>query len=339
MAFKKTLTQRLLNITKMSSQSLSNCRISSSSLQSRIPSTAAKRDIAPEPGDDGVFRRFLHKRAGFLPEVRSPRPTGDSLIQKLREMDIARNRIRLDGLSPPEKEETAVEVQDVRKLLRAAQLEAVKSKLRKIQQNCVTYSEFIQMCGENCSDQEQAKQIAKILDDSATVIILGDVVFLKPEQVAKTIQALLPVPGQKPNDVETKELEEMEKVKAAIDNKADSRVRRELWGGLGFLMVQTLAFMRLTFWELNWDVMEPICFYVTSMYFMAGYTFFMRTSKEPCFEGFYQSRFSTKQKRLMKLHNFDIARYNQLKDASPLASSSELNSTTVHPLNQFQRTF
>ncbi|CAL5197626.1 unnamed protein product [Lathyrus oleraceus] len=187
MAFKKTLTQRLLNITKMSSQSLSNCRISSSSLQSRIPSTAAKRDIAPEPGDDGVFRRFLHKRAGFLPEVRSPRPTGDSLIQKLREMDIARNRIRLDGLSPPEKEETAVEVQDVRKLLRAAQLEAVKSKLRKIQQNCVTYSEFIQMCGENCSDQEQAKQIAKILDDSATVIILGDVVFLKPEQEIESL--------------------------------------------------------------------------------------------------------------------------------------------------------
>jgi hypothetical protein len=156
-------------------------------------------------------------------------------------------------------------------------------------------------------------------------------------QVAKTIQALLPVPGPKPNEAERKELEEMEKEKVAIDNRADKMVRRELWGGLGFLMVQTLAFMRLTFWELNWDVMEPICFYVTSMYFMAGYTFFLRTSKEPCFEGFYQSRFSTKQKRLMKLQNFDIARYNQLRDASPLASSSELNSNIVHPLNQFQR--
>jgi 5S rRNA maturation endonuclease (ribonuclease M5) len=252
-------------------------------------------------------------------------------------MDIARSRIRLDGLSPPETEESTVEVKDVRKLLRAAQLEAVKSKLRKIPQSCVNYSEFIQMCGENCSDQEQAKKIAKILDDSATVIILGDVVFLKPEQVAKTIQALLPVPGPKPNEAERKELEEMEKEKVAIDNRADKMVRRELWGGLGFLMVQTLAFMRLTFWELNWDVMEPICFYVTSMYFMAGYTFFLRTSKEPCFEGFYQSRFSTKQKRLMKLHNFDIARYNQLRDASPLASSSELNSNIVHQLNQFQR--
>lgn len=152
-----------------------------------MPSTAAKRDIAPEPGDDGVLRRFLHKRAAFQPEVRSPHPTGDGLLQKLREMDITRNRIRLEGLSPPVKEESAVEVQDVRKLLRAAQLEAVKSKLRKIPQNCVSYSEFIQMCGENCSDQEQAKQIAKILDDSATVIILGDVVFLKPEQEIESL--------------------------------------------------------------------------------------------------------------------------------------------------------
>lgn len=145
-------------------------------------------------------------------------------------------------------------------------------------------------------------------------------------QVAKTIQALLPVAGAKAQDSEREELEEMEKEKAAIDNRADTLVRRELWGGLGFLVVQTAAFMRLTFWELSWDVMEPICFYVTSMYFMAGYTFFLRTSKEPSFEAFYQSRFSTKQKRLMNLHNFDIARYNELRAASPLAPSSELDS-------------
>lgn len=107
----------------------------------------------------------------------------------------------------------------------------------------------------------------------------------------------------------------MEKKKLSIDDRANSMVRRELWGGLGFLMVQTMAFMRLTFWELTWDVMEPICFYLTSMYFMAGYTFFLRTSREPSFEGFYQARFSSKQRRLMKLKNFDIERYHQLRAA------------------------
>lgn len=102
-------------------------------------------------------------------------------------MDIARSRIRLDGLvTPPEAAEegaAAAAVMDVRKLLRATKLEAVKSKLRKVPQNCIGYSEFVEMCAENCSDRDEAKKVAKMLDDSATVIILGDVVFLKPELV------------------------------------------------------------------------------------------------------------------------------------------------------------
>ena len=126
---------------------------------------------------------------------------------------------------------------------------------------------------------------------------------------------LIPVPGAKVPESIRREFEEMEKKRLAIDERADTMVRRELWGGLGFMMVQTMAFMRLTFWELSWDVMEPICFYLTSMYCMAGYTFFLRTSKEPSFEGFYQVRFSSEQKHLMKLHNFDIEKYNHLRAA------------------------
>lgn len=133
-------------------------------------------------------------------------------------------------------------------------------------------------------------------------------------QVVKAIQGLLPVYSD-PNDPGTMELQELEKQKAGIDRKAESYVRRELWFGLGYLVVQTAAFMRLTFWELSWDVMEPICFYVTSLYFMGGYAFFLRTAKEPSFEGFFQSRFSAKQKRLMKARSFDVGRYNELKNA------------------------
>lgn len=125
----------------------------------------------------------------------------------------------------------------------------------------------------------------------------------------------------------------MEKQKAEIDKRADALVRRELWCGLGFLVVQTAAFMRLTFWELTWDVMEPICFYVTSMYFMAGYAFFLRTSKEPSFEGFFQSRFSTKRKQLMKIHDFDMERYNELKrDFNPHSSAALGNASSFTPL-------
>jgi len=110
----------------------------------------------------------------------------------------------------------------------------------------------------------------------------------------------------------------MEAQKVDIDCTAASQVRRELWCGLAYLVVQTAGFMRLTFWELSWDVMEPICFYVTSMYFMAGYTFFLRTKKEPSFEGFFESRFVAKQKRLMHARGFDLRRYDELRRACGL---------------------
>jgi calcium uniporter protein, mitochondrial len=134
-------------------------------------------------------------------------------------------------------------------------------------------------------------------------------------QVIKAIEQFIPQPQPSLSDPLRGELKAMEDQKAEIDQQAAAQVRRELWCGLGFLIVQTAAFMRLTFWELSWDVMEPICFYVTSMYFMAGYTFFLRTAKEPSFEGFFQSRFASKQKRLIKARNFDPKRFNELKKA------------------------
>ncbi|KAM7521093.1 hypothetical protein LguiB_020055 [Lonicera macranthoides] len=126
-----------------------------------------------------------------------------------------------------------------------------------------------------------------------------------------------------PNDPRKEELVEMEKLKAIIDKKAESLVRGELYCGLGFVVVQTLGFMRLTFWELTWDVMEPICFFVTSLHFAIAYGFFLRTSKEPSFQSYFQRRFKVKQEKLMKTHNFDIEKYNQLCNAFYPYSSLE----------------
>ncbi|OMO56838.1 hypothetical protein CCACVL1_26230 [Corchorus capsularis] len=345
MALKKKLVEKLFNISKVSSQALTNCRISSSTVQNRMSQKAGKATtaMAPDPGDsnangnvsgNGIFRRFLHKGTILSPAIRKM-PMGENLMERLREMDISKDRIRLDGLSPnlvaksavPELPELSVE--EAKKLLRVAQLEVVKTRLRETGKTWISYSDFIQICRESCSDQEQGLQFAKLLDESGSVIVLGNVVVLRPDQVAKAIGGLIPLPQRNPNDPRRKELVELEKQKAVIDEKADSLVRRELWLGLAYLVVQTAGFMRLTFWELSWDVMEPICFYVTSMYFMAGYAFFLRTSKEPSFEGFYQSRFSTKQKQIMKTQNFDFERYNELRKLFYPDSSSSPSAPAV----------
>lgn len=186
MALKKTLAQRLFKISR-----ITNCRISSSSTQTRIPPNPNRTNIAPDPGDNGIFRRFLHKRAIIQPslstEFRSL-PIGENLMIKLKSIGIAQDRIRLDVLTPPAAETSAavrpvLRVEDAKKLLRVAQLEAVKSRLREIRNSWISLPDFVRICGESGSDPEEGRGLARQLDESGSVIVLGNVVFLKPEQV------------------------------------------------------------------------------------------------------------------------------------------------------------
>ncbi|XP_049384471.1 calcium uniporter protein 2, mitochondrial-like [Solanum stenotomum] len=347
MAFKKIVAQRLFDSYKISRPSLTTCRICSSTMTKSMASPNPER-IAPDPGEGAFFRRSLHRSSLFQSlatssELRSF-PIGEKLRQELRGMDIGRDRIRLDGLiSPPQQksfpemeselaEEEKFTVADAKKVMRLAQLEVVKSRLRQMENDWISYPEFFQICNGASSNSDQALEFAKMLDQSGIVIVLGNVVFLKPDKVVKAMEGLMPMPLAQPNDPQMmKEFQQMDEKKSAIDKKAESLVQRELWCGLGFFVIQTAAFMRLTFWELTWDVMEPICFYVTSFYCMAGYAFFLRTSKEPTYEGFFHSRFSAKQKKLMKLHNFDLQRYNELRKAcDPHSSIPTGNTLTLH---------
>ncbi|RWW21063.1 hypothetical protein GW17_00014794 [Ensete ventricosum] len=253
-----------------------------------------------------------------LPPDRLSLPVGDPLVRRIRGLNP--DRIRLDLHLPPSGAIPAVadevgrgeKVGDVRKAVRASQMDAARARLSAAGESCVAYSEFVRICCE-ASGGERGVEVARSLDELGAVIVWGNVVFLRPEEVAKAIETAM-IPSVE--DAERgEELRRMEETKAEIDRSAAAQVRRELWCGLGLMAAQTAAFMRLTFWELSWDVMEPICFYVASIYFMAGYAFFLATSREPSFEGFFESRFAARQKRLMRAREFNVDRFNELTGA------------------------
>ncbi|KAK4434489.1 Calcium uniporter protein 4, mitochondrial [Sesamum alatum] len=271
----------------------------------------------------GFFRQFLQRRA--INNHSSPSfltlPVGEKLREKLKSLNTYDgNRLRLDGLSPPlppppTSARFGVSVADAKRVLKFAQLEKIRERVRNIPASTIQHGEFVRICSDVCGNREAGLEFAKALDESGNVIVLGGVVFLRPDQVAKSMERLISESIGLPNDPRREELGRLENQKAQIDKKAQSLVRGELYCGLGFLAVQTLGFMRLTFWELSWDVMEPICFFVTSFHFALAYVFFSRTSTEPSFEGYFHRRFKVKQKKLMKIHNFDVERYNQLSQA------------------------
>lgn len=327
MALRRILSKRLLNYAKPETTIPSRIGIvehspifSSHKPPNVSPSLNQEFISSPNSSSTGFFRRFLQQRreifqsaANELPKFLSL-PVGDKLREKLKLINS--ERLHFDGLVPPSPsrvpESGGTSVVDVRKVLRCAQLEKLRFRLREIPTNSISYYEFMNICSDECENREQGLEFAKMLDESGSVIILSNVVFLRPDQVAKSVEKLMIETIGMPNDPRRKQLEGLERQKAMIDQKAESQVRTELYCGLGFLILQTLGFMRLTFWELSWDVMEPICFFVTSLHFALAYGFFLRTAKEPSFEGYFRRRFKVKQKKLIKIHNFDVEKYNEL---------------------------
>ncbi|KAK1440730.1 hypothetical protein QVD17_06561 [Tagetes erecta] len=109
------------------------------------------------------------------------------MLKRLKEMDITRGRIRLDVLSPPPVVDRSPEtvdftVADAKKVLRVSQIEKVKLKLSSSCKTHVSYDEFIQICVDGCLNRDQGLDLAKALDDAGSVIVLGNVVFIKPDQ-------------------------------------------------------------------------------------------------------------------------------------------------------------
>uniref|UniRef100_A0A0D9VRL2 Calcium uniporter protein C-terminal domain-containing protein n=1 Tax=Leersia perrieri TaxID=77586 RepID=A0A0D9VRL2_9ORYZ len=307
------------------------------------PAAAPKSPARALPAvDDCPTLAYLRPRPANVRYTTASVPLPAHCFPALPVGDHLFHRLRLDGLIPPtpvsrpapeeeDEEVGVVTVEEARKVARAAQMEVARARLRSNAQTVVSGSEFAALCVDIAGGSaEGGRRLARALDDSGVVIVLGDAVFLRPDMVAKAIESMIPAATSTKSATTTRaaasvvdvdvddarrkeELREMEEEKAAIDAAAAAQVRRELWCGLGLLAAQTLGFMRLTFWELSWDVMEPVCFYVTSLYFMSGYAFFMRTSTEPSFEGFYRSRLASRQRRLMRARRFDVGRYEALK--------------------------
>jgi len=132
-------------------------------------------------------------------------------------------------------------------------------------------------------------------------------------QIAELVANVLPLSLLGEDDQRRMELLEMTKRKEEIDRKAHKQMRAVLWTGLCGLTLQVVVFFRLTFWELSWDVMEPIAFFATASGIICGYTYFMFTSRDPTYQDFMQRIYHSRQRKLFRKLNFDIKRYKELQ--------------------------
>ncbi|MQL95559.1 hypothetical protein Taro_028229 [Colocasia esculenta] len=212
-------------------------------------------------------------------------------------------------------EAEALSFSEARKLLRLVNVEALKRKLGMDGEEVIGYVDLVEACLHMgvARTREEAGEFARVLDEAGVVLLFRDKVYLHPDKVVDLMKTAVPLALAPENDPRREELKHLSKRKEEIDMLAHKQVRRILWSGLGFFVVQVGLFFRLTFWEFSWDVMEPIAFFSTTTGLVVGYAYFLFTSKDPTYQDLMKRLFLSRQRKLFQKHNFDANRFTELQ--------------------------
>ncbi|KAG2672756.1 hypothetical protein I3760_13G058000 [Carya illinoinensis] len=204
---------------------------------------------------------------------------------------------------------------ETKKLMKLVTVEALKRKLGMEVKEVIDYSELLQACESMgvARSREEAAAFARVLDEAGVVLLFRDKVYLHPHKVVDLVKRAVPFALTSEDDPARDELKMLQEEKVKIDVVARKQVRRILWSGLGFAVVQVGLLFRLTFWEFSWDVMEPVTFFITATGIVIGYAYFMFTSRDPSYQDLTDRLFLSRQRKLCKKHNFDCERFKELQ--------------------------
>ncbi|KFO80399.1 hypothetical protein N303_14269, partial [Cuculus canorus] len=111
------------------------------------------------------------------------------------------------------------------------------------------------------------------------------------------------------------QLAPLEKVRMELTRKAEKRTTLVLWGGLAYMATQFGILARLTWWEYSWDIMEPVTYFITYGSAMAMYAYFVITRQEYVYPDARDRQYLFFFHKGAKKTQFDLEKYNQLKDA------------------------
>ncbi|XP_063074396.1 calcium uniporter protein, mitochondrial-like [Engraulis encrasicolus] len=158
---------------------------------------------------------------------------------------------------------------------------------------------------EETASQEHAMGME---DVQQVVHLLHTALHLPSHHILKERELLEKLDGLK------QELTPMEKLKAQLVKRAENSSSRAIWGGLALLSVQGGALAWLTWWVYSWDVMEPVTYFITYSTSIGIFAYYVLTKQDYVYPDAKDRQFLNYFHKSAKKANFNVERYNQLKD-------------------------
>ncbi|KAF8600239.1 hypothetical protein BDV93DRAFT_538747 [Ceratobasidium sp. AG-I] len=108
------------------------------------------------------------------------------------------------------------------------------------------------------------------------------------------------------------ELSRLEKIKRDCDHIAHRSARRLALGGFGLLLVYFGGVARLTFWDLGWEIMEPVTYLSGLTWIIAGYMWFLYQGREVSYSSLLKQSVSTRRAKLYESNGLDVDLWAEL---------------------------
>eukprot|EP01095_Lingulamoeba_sp_RSL-Kostka_P000995 TRINITY_DN1134_c0_g3_i1.p1 TRINITY_DN1134_c0_g3~~TRINITY_DN1134_c0_g3_i1.p1 ORF type:complete len:332 (+),score=117.54 TRINITY_DN1134_c0_g3_i1:57-1052(+) len=221
--------------------------------------------------------------------------------------------------------ETIKDVNALKQLLNRNQYIKVRKELEKDPRYRITTDEFNSICVKNGITDEDRSKFLKGLIDAAVVVQLeqaSNYVYLKPGKLtANMLKVLDPDATETHKMIEkkTKELKDLKaehtklkEIKDLLDAQAGGAATRNIWIGATAMVTQLAVVARLTWWELSWDIMEPITYLITYATSVLGILYFGFTRTEYTYESLWDRIAHRKKQKLYIKNNFNEHKFNQI---------------------------
>jgi hypothetical protein len=110
------------------------------------------------------------------------------------------------------------------------------------------------------------------------------------------------------------ELAPLEKKYLEVAQRSDRHREIATWGGMSWMSIQFGFLAYLVWWEYDWDIMEPVTYFVGYGTSILIFTYFVLTRQDYNYPEARDRQYLNFFNKMATRNKFDVEKYNHLKD-------------------------
>eukprot|EP01012_Entosiphon_sulcatum_P027512 TRINITY_DN33160_c0_g1_i1.p1 TRINITY_DN33160_c0_g1~~TRINITY_DN33160_c0_g1_i1.p1 ORF type:complete len:258 (+),score=67.42 TRINITY_DN33160_c0_g1_i1:41-814(+) len=217
---------------------------------------------------------------------------------------------------------TVAPITSIEELAKRAAYWKIRHHLEEDTRAQISDSEFQAICAQHNVGAAEAEALLQKFNDTGIVFKFGPdgLVFIKPREVLRSAHALLNIPFDLSVEHRQRiqqlreELRPLELRKQQIDDKIRRSVNRFWAFSCGALGVQMAVLARLTFVDFDWDIMEPVTYFLTTGTATLCFAYFAFHRSEYTYTELEGKMMTKRQMKHYTRGDFDFVKYSQLAD-------------------------